>query len=518
MRVQFIFPNFDCPLGISIGISYLSAGLKRERHETSVIHINEELGNPFDADQIVSKVACFDPHLIAIGTGDNHYPEMAILSRMLKDRLDTPVLFGGIHPTLNAQVVLSDSPWIDYVNVGEGDDSILDLVRALQASADTTSIPNIWTRQGNQIIKNAMRPLKDISFMPWMDLDIWDFQKITQLRRGWVNISMNRGCPYRCTYCHNNGVAEGLRRDFGARTGDNESLGYLRFRDVGDMIGELKSICSLYPCVTAFSFIDDTFTMNRDHTEAFLAAYKAEIDLPFVCNTTVLDVDRGLLEIMKEAKCDLVRFGVEVASSRIGRNILKRNFSSDARDAAFRTCEEIGLRSFAYTIIANPTETIEEMADTLALNAGLRPDGVRVALGYPYPGTEYHKIAQEANLIDSTRHLHNYLEDTKLLWPVEDRVRIDKLRSLYWWWMNAHLDSGASPIFAQLVNAVEGITADLWYSTEMQGTLRDLDAALSRLLNNLQVPHYHTPFQERPDIAILARFRQTFLAEYLDEH
>src|SRR5262249_28550050 len=149
-------------------------------------------------------------------------------------------------------------------NVGEGDDSILDLVGALERGGETKSIPNMWARDNGNVIRNPSRRLKDITVLPWMDLAGWEFARITENRRGWVNVYMNRGCPYRCTYCHNNGVAKVLQESFKTATSSNGDLGYLRLRGIDDMIGELKWIKETYDGVEAFSFNDDTFTMNQE--------------------------------------------------------------------------------------------------------------------------------------------------------------------------------------------------------------------------------------------------------------
>ncbi len=55
-KVQFIWPNFDCPLGMSMGQGYLSGALKSVGHDTNIIHISEWLDYPFDVDRIVSDV------------------------------------------------------------------------------------------------------------------------------------------------------------------------------------------------------------------------------------------------------------------------------------------------------------------------------------------------------------------------------------------------------------------------------------------------------------------------------
>jgi radical SAM superfamily enzyme YgiQ (UPF0313 family) len=444
---------------------------------------------------------------------------MGRTAAQLKKALDKPILFGGIHTTLNTMSVMQENPWIDFANVGEGDDAILDLVTALEQGADTTAIPNVWARKNGTVIRNASRRLKDISVLPWMDLEGWpQFEKITENRRGWVNVYMNRGCPYRCTYCHNNGVAKILQENFQTPTSNDADLGYLRFRSIDDMLGELTSIMEKFSGVRAFSFNDDTFTMNQPYMKEFLIRYKAEIGIPWICNTTILDVDREMLEVMKDANCDLVRFGVETATSRIKREVLKRDFSMRKTEEAFQICREIGLRSFAFNIIANPTETREEMRDTLRLNSRLLPDGLKISLGYPFPGTEYHTIAKKLDLIDEDRHIHNFIHDTKLKWSDEDRLWIDKVRCVYWWWMNVYLDNETSGLYEELVKMVEAMSEEEWMDPETERRMWDLDDALSNVLKQRNITHYTIPFKDRPEISILHLAKPALSQDVLDPH
>lgn len=518
MKVQFIFTNFDCPVGPSIGVSYLSGALKAAGHETSLLHVSEWVDYPYDPQQILKDVLAYDPDLLAISFATNHAPEVKELWKVLKEGgLKAPILCGGIHTTLNTDEVIND-PHVDYANVGEGDDSVVELANKLEHGEDTTNIPNVWAKKDGKIIRNPARPLKNIAKLPFMDTDIWQFKKITDSRRGWVNVYMNRGCPYRCTYCHNNGVAKVMQKSFGTKTSGNTDLGYLRYRDPHDMIAELKHLMSKYT-VSAFSFNDDCFTMHRDQMLEFLPLYKKEVGLPFVCNTTVLDVDPEILQLMGEANCDLIRYGVETSTDRIKRNVLKRIFSNERTEEIFTETRKAGVRSFAFLILGNPGETFEEMHETLKFAAKIKPDGLKVSIGYPYPGTEYHDIAEEMGVIDHDYpHFHNFIRESKLKWTPEERVHLDKIRTLYWIWMNTYLYSEGSELYEDLIRKVEGMSIEEWKHPATEQKVLDMEELISSEMKKRKMTHWTIPYKDRPEIAILVKGDDFLAYEALDPH
>lgn len=521
MKILFIWPNYDCPIGLSIGVSYLSAILKEHGYHTNILHISESLGVPFLIDELLVKIEKNAPDIIAISTGENHYNDMEELCKRIRStNTNIKIIIGGIHVTLNAESVFTKENVFDYAIRGEGEEAIVELVDSIAKGSLITDIKNVWFKGDNKIIKNPMRPLKQNFKLPFMDLENWDFQKITNLRRGWVNISMNRGCPYRCTFCHNLSEVQILKQDLGTKGTSNAELHYLRLRDINNMIEELCWIKDNYPFVKAFSFVDDTFTFDKEYMRKFFMKYKEEVHLPFVCLTTINDVDDDLLQLMKEAKCDLIRFGIESTSERICKDIIRRKFSQNKMIAVFQKCHDIGLRTFSYNIVAHPSETREEMKSTMEWNAKLRPSGIRVSLGYPYKGTDYYEVAKQMDLIDETLSFHNYSTYSKFKFSVEDKCWIDKFKTFFWWWLNSYLNNRCSKEYSQLINKLESVPMNQWYDEREKicRNLLDVDKMVSRKYKDKKISHYIVPYEDRPDIALLYDNGEVIKKEMLDEH
>jgi radical SAM superfamily enzyme YgiQ (UPF0313 family) len=242
-------------------------------------------------------------------------------------------------------------------------------------------------------------------------------------------VSAQRGCPYRCPYCHNNGVAQVMAQRMGRASSSNAVLGFLRHRPAEAMVRELCFLRDRYE-MQAFSFIDDTFTMNPGWLRGFLELYRREVQVPFVCNTTALDLDEERLDLLVDAGCRILRMGVESGSERVAHEVLERRFIGEKRLRwAFRAAQERGLNALAFLMIGNLGETRAEMLETFRLNAELRPTSMKLSLAQPYPGTDYHRAAVRRGSIDPAKRVHNFIQDSVLNRPAAERVWLDKART-----------------------------------------------------------------------------------------
>ena len=127
----------------------------------------------------------YGPDLIAFSVVSDNFPWAVRLSEKIKKVFDVPIVFGGVHPTSVPEYVLKYSK-ADYVIMGEGEDAIVDLADNLAHSSICRTIPNVWAKDGDEIVKNDVRPLiEDLDSLPFPPLRnrlVIDAKLPTQLR------------------------------------------------------------------------------------------------------------------------------------------------------------------------------------------------------------------------------------------------------------------------------------------------------------------------------------------------
>ena len=125
MRVLFIYPNLNAQIGFNYGIAYMSGLLKAHGIETALLNVNDQLGYPLDLDRIGRDVERIDPDLIGFSVLTNQYKYALEIARHIRTRFDGPIVFGGIHPTMDPDGILAEGV-VDYICVGEGEEAFLE--------------------------------------------------------------------------------------------------------------------------------------------------------------------------------------------------------------------------------------------------------------------------------------------------------------------------------------------------------------------------------------------------------
>ncbi|MGO9118103.1 MAG: B12-binding domain-containing radical SAM protein [Desulfomonilaceae bacterium] len=275
---------------------------------------------------------------------------------------------------------------MDFVCVGEGERSFLELANRLEAEEPADEIPGIWLTKNGTIVDNGASLLPDLHELPPMDIDL--YCRVSKIIRKQENreFSLNRGCPFQCTYC--NGPS--LKALYGTAV--------VRSKTVDQAIEEIRYVHERYPFKSA-AFTSENLFVKRDFALEFLDRYRREIALPFWCQIRVELVDSELAQLLKEAGCHLVSVGIESGSPRVRREILGRLMSNETIIRGCRTLQDHGIRVNAYNMVGIPGETFEEAVQTIYLNAEIRPTSSWCSFFQPYPGSKLTRNLLEDGVI-----------------------------------------------------------------------------------------------------------------------
>lgn len=360
-----------------IGVMSLSAVLRRSGHDTRLLFLN--FNRPTGGD--FQEIRDYAPGIIAIPVYTGWQQGILKFCRQLKERIGAPIILGGPHPTYCPEILESEA--VDYICRCEGEISFPELVNRLEQGSPVEDIPGIWLKKNGMVLGNGISPLPHLPDLPPMDIDLYCQAHEAIRQQDNREFSLNRGCPFHCTYCN----APSLRGLYGRAL--------LRSKTVEQALEEIHFVYSRYPFKSAY-FTSDNFFLDKEFALGFLPRFKKEIGIPFYCQMRVEFIDAAVARLLRESGCHMVGVGVESGSPRVRKEILGRPMSDDALVRGCRHLLDQGIKVNSYNMLGIPGETFEEALQTIKLNIRIRPTTSWVSFFQPYPGTRLtEKMLQE---------------------------------------------------------------------------------------------------------------------------
>lgn len=376
-KVAFVFP----PVGLMyIGGSLRESGFPVDIYDFSVASID-----------FLSYLREKKPDVIGITCQTALVYSTLELCKTIKSVAPSTItVIGGVHVNLRPEDLIS-SPNVDYCVRGEGEITMVELVKALDSGADPSAVPGVVSRKDGQICFAPDRPpIKNLDDIPFPALDMVEFDKYKispDIRLGDRTgiLLTSRGCPFDCIFCCNRMLTEGKWRS------------HTTARSMQEVENQVKNYG-----VDHFFMADDNFCVNKKHTRDFCQAY---IDRGYAKNifwwaeARVDCVNEEILQTMYNAGCRILSFGLESGTQRI-LDLIKKNISLERSRQAVEMARDIGISVRASFILGLPTETREETLKTIEFAKTIKVDQVRFALATPFPGTKLWDIAVEEGAID----------------------------------------------------------------------------------------------------------------------
>lgn len=501
MRVLFVYPNLYTQMGFNHGLASLSAVLKQRGHETRLVNLNENLAPVPSREEIFELVRAWKPGLIGFSCLTQQYRPGLELARWLREEAARenvvlpPLVVGGIHPTMVPEDVMADGVW-DHVGVGECEDALARLVESIERGETPHDVSNFlsWNDgvRGSEYVKNPVGEFPDFANLPEPDYELFDTQRITDMKHGWFGLMTSRGCPYRCTYCLNHKIVDRYKEELGRNVA---GLGFFRFRPADKMIDEIRHVLARYANVGTFIMDDDLFTQNVPHALAFCEAYvKSGIGVPFVVNSHVKQLDPRVAEALAGAGCRILKLGIESGSLRVRKEVLKRYMTQKDVLETVAAAERHRLHTSGFLMIGLPTETRAERYETVDLLAQSAIGRFRTSFFFPFPGTDSHRMTIEGGYMKpgDESALSTFTDGSPLDFGAEENLFIDKLGACMPWFVNARLDrwrdAPAAERYQPLVERVLSLDRDEWLAFKPR--VRAIDAEISRAAALANELHY----------------------------
>ncbi|MCW4055038.1 MAG: radical SAM protein [Candidatus Bathyarchaeota archaeon] len=300
-------------------------------------------------------------------------------------------------------------------------------LKALEQKRNLKKVPGVSYVKSGKVINTVEPP--DISLNKLLpphydalELDGYEtFADPDGNRYSYVPILGSKGCPYGCIYCP---YPIGFGRKWMNRSP----------KKIVDEMEYLRAVRK----VKGFLFRYQSFTLNKKHAIKICnEIIKRKLDIAWFCEARVDEVNREILEKMKEAGCKRIHYGVETGDSEILK-MGKPGANLGTTRKAFRLTKETGLWTQAHIILGWPDDDEESIKKTYRLLQELNPHSLNWNFLTPYPGTKLYKIAKEKNLIltnDWARYTsHTIVMKTKWLNSSQLQKIADKTMSDYSKW------------------------------------------------------------------------------------
>ena len=380
MRVLLINPSYpleECPR-LLVTLPYLAGTLREEGHEVEILDLLLARTTP---EKIEDRMARFRPELVGTTSVTlNHHIASFIAEVVRKCDERVPIAMGGPHVSFEIEGSFRDLPALDFIGIGEGEQTMLELAWALEGRMDLRDVRGLALRDGERLVRTAPRPPeKELDRIPAPARDLAPMARYLAFEAH-ASVVTSRGCPRSCIFCS-------APAWYGRR---------VRYRTPSLCVDEIEELAGLG--FRDITIEDDSFTLNRRHLLAICdELVRRGTDVRWNAFSRVDTITPAIVETMARAGCQALCFGVESGNQEI-LDLANKGSNLQKVRGAMRMSQAAGITALASFIIGLPGETTETLRKTVAFANELHEEfgslyGFHILA--PFPGSEVRERAED---------------------------------------------------------------------------------------------------------------------------
>ena len=347
--------------------------------------IKEEL-NKLKPD-IVGLTCCF--------TG--YFQEALDVARITKKFFQNiPIVFGGAHATLEAEKILRDNHFIDYIVRNEGEITFAEFVRAIKDKLPVDAIAGLCYRSAdNTVVVNPPRALiENLDVLPipdrrFIDMEFYKYSNykasLFSRKSPTATIMTSRGCPYECIFCCTKNMWKRKWRPIG----------------LSKVFEEIDLLKREYG-IREFVILDDQFILKKDRVYDFCDHFINEKSNIIFSNnagiSTWLADDDDLLVNMRKAGFYKITLPIESANPETIK-FIRKTVDLSQIETLVKKANKLGYWTGAFFVVGFPYETREQIMETISYAYNSDLDFAHFFVAQPYIGTELYEICKKEGLL-----------------------------------------------------------------------------------------------------------------------
>jgi len=400
-KILFLMPNFnwiDEDVNalwdlIPWNLCLLAAAVEELSSEVKII---DAYKNKLSEKELAKQVRDYNPDIVGITVLMDQYAKAGHITAKLVKNVSNKIVtvLGGVYATANPKRAAKDEN-IDFVVVGEGEFVFPQLVGYLSGACDLPERGICFKKNGTNKFDDRGHSafIKNLDTLPKPAYHLIDFPSYaaqTNNRKSvdqpgaypYARIVTSRGCPEKCSFCQ---VPSLQGSYFRARTPDH----------VCDEIEWLKKDYGIKSLI----FDDDNLYTNPKRSKMmFKRMIERNLTMPWTSiATAVFRLDEELIDLMVESGCRYIDIAIESGTERVTRDIVLKPLDFEHAKKMVRYAQKKGIFVAANFIIGFPTETWEEIRETIKFAEEIQVDYAKIFIAIPLRNTEMYDLAEKTN-------------------------------------------------------------------------------------------------------------------------